>query len=369
MKSKALAVLAMVSFLAISTGCEDRYQEGFNAGYDQGYDEGYVDGDADGYERARQYFQTQDYASGFAAGQAAGIQTGYAQGYNVGKTDGIAIGRQQGYNTGYDDGYDDGYVDGDADGYADGYDDGYDDGYADGADPAAITAAYNNGYNDGYDDGDADGFADGYDIGYDDGFGDGYDIGYDDGFDDGYDIGFDDGWDAALGLSVGPLKTNSVNKRNNLLSKVHNDLVNYSKIKAPKLTARGIEANGRLIFEETSMTSKDLEKRAAATEKYLVSEMGKQISAKFGLSQERSFKVAKIANHWRKFSTTRAVTADDADAFSEELIGANLKEVEAAVKSSMRGEASELNSLLEKAAAQNQTSPEKITLIMNKLFF
>src|SRR5690606_10988796 len=87
MLSKGLAVLAMVSFLAISTGCDDRYQEGFNAGYDQGYDEGYVDGDADGYERAREHFQSADYASGFADGQAAGIQTGYNQGYAVGKTD------------------------------------------------------------------------------------------------------------------------------------------------------------------------------------------------------------------------------------------------------------------------------------------
>ncbi|MBY0515923.1 MAG: hypothetical protein K2P81_03370 [Bacteriovoracaceae bacterium] len=369
MKSKALAVLAMVSFLAITTGCNDRYQEGFDAGYSQGYDSGYADGDADGYERARVYFQSQDYAAGFAAGTAAGITTGYNQGYAVGKTDGIAIGQQQGYNTGYADGYDDGYVDGDAHGYTAGYDNGYDDGYADGSDPGAITAAYNNGYNDGYSDGDADGYTSGYNNGYDDGTADSYDLGYNDGFGDGYDIGFDDGWDAALGLSVGPLKTNSANARTNLLSKVHNDLVNYSKIKAPKVTARGLEANGRLIFEETSMTSKDLEKRAAATEKYLITEMGKQIAVKFGLSTERSFKVAKISNHWRKFSTSRAVTADDADAFSEELIGANLKEVEVAVKASMKGETNDLNSLLSKAAAQNKTSPEKISMMMNELFF
>lgn len=321
---KGLLVLATVSLLGLSVACNDRYQEGFDAGktqgyttgYDDGYDDGYLDGDEAGFERAKTFFASATYNQGFTDGKTAGIAIGYTNGYNVGKTDGVAIGYNSGYSVGYDDGYDDGELDG--------YDDGYDDGQLDG-----------------------------YDLGYDDGFDDGYDVGYDDGFEDGYN------------LNVG--KTASLKGYANLISMVHNDLIDYSKIKAPKQHAKGLVANGRLILAETSLTNKDTLKRAAAVEQYLVVEMSKQVS-KLGLSAERSLKIAKAANHFRKFSSKAALTAEDTNAYASEIIGSDIKSLEKAFEGSLKGDASAFNSAMEKAASQNGTSAENMSAIVSKLF-
>ena len=327
---KGLLVLATVSMLGLSVACSDRYAEGladgkaqgYATGYDEGYDDGYLDGDEAGYERARAYFASAGYNQGYADGQAAGAATAYTSGYNAGKNDGLAIGYTNGYNVGYNDGYDDGL--------GDGYDMGYD-----------------------------DGLADGYDMGYDDGLADGYDMGYDDGFADGYDVGYDDGFFDG-GLSVG--KSKALKGYANLLSMAHNDMFDYSKIAAPKQTARGIVANGKLLFEETSLTNKDTLKRAAVVEQYLVVEMAKQVKGKFGLSAERSLKVAKAANHFRKFSSKRALTNEDTNAYVTEMIGVDLKTIESAY------EAQNMKSVLEAAAAKNGTTPEKMAEVLAKHF-
>lgn len=356
---QGLAVLATVSLLGLSVGCssDNKYSEGFakgkeegyRLGYDEGYDDGYVDGDVAGFERAREYFASADYNTGFTDGQASGMQTGYNQGY--------ADGTVNGYNSGYDDGH----YDGSATGYTSGYNVGYDDGYSDGYDDGGLSTSgdYTAGYNAGFDDGYVSGENDGYVTGYDIGATDGYTVGWD----DGYDVGWSDGY---YGLSVGKSKT--LRGYSNLLSMAHNDLIDYSKIKAPQKTARGLVANGRLLLSETSITNKDTLKRAAAVEQYLVVEMAKQVKGKFGLSAERSLKIAKAANHFRKYSSKRALTADDTNAYSEEIIGADLNSLEAAYVSSKKGDISGLQSVLEKAAEKNGTSPERMAEIVTTLF-
>jgi flagellar biosynthesis/type III secretory pathway protein FliH len=350
---KALAVLATVSLLGLSVGCNDRYGEGLRVGkaqgyaegYDVGYDDGYADGDDAGFERARIYFASADYNSGFNDGRSSGIQIGYDQGYTVGKQDGKAEGYGLGYNTGRNDGI--------SSGFNTGYNSGYDDGYADGGEGAYVA-----GYNDGA--------ADGYDMGYDDGLYDGYDIGYDDGLADGYDWGYGDGFDDGWGLSIG--KSKKLQGYGNVLSMLHNDMFDYSKIKAPKQTARGLLVNAQMLLSETSLTNKDTLKRAAVVEQYLVVEMAKQVRGKFGLSAERSLKVAKAANHFRKYSSRRALTAEDTNAYAEEILGVNFKAIENAYSQSMKGDISGLNSVLEKAAEKNGVSPEKMGEIVTKLF-
>ena len=330
---KSLAILATVSLLGLSVACSDRYAEGladgkaqgYATGYDAGYDDGYLDGDEAGYERARAYFATADYNSGFNDGKAVGISQGYASGYSAGQAN-VNVQVTTAYNNGYNNGYGEGYDDGVLDGYDMGYDDG---------------------------------IADGYDMGYDDGVADGYDIGYDDGFADGYDVGYDDGFYDG-GFSVG--KSKALKGYANLLSMAHNDMFDYSKIAAPKSTARGIVANGKLLFEETSLTNKDTLKRAAVVEQYLVIEMAKQVKSKFGLSAERSLKVAKASNHFRKFASKRALTNDDTDAYVTEMIGVDLKTIEAAQ------EAGDMKSVLEAAASKNGTSPEKMAEVLAKHF-
>jgi flagellar biosynthesis/type III secretory pathway protein FliH len=326
---KALVTLATVSLLGLSVACSDHYAEGladgkaqgYASGYDVGYDDGYQDGDTAGYERAKAYFATANYADGFNDGKAIGITQGYNSGYSAGQATfapQVAAAYTSGYNVGYNNGK------------------GY-------------------GYNLGYD----DGMSDGYDIGYDDGSADGYDLGYDDGFGDGYDVGYDDGFYDG-GFSVG--KSKALKGYANLLSMAHNDMFDYKKIPAPKSSARGIIANGKLLFEETSLTNKDTLKRAAVVEQYLVIEMAKQVKGKFGLSAERSIKVAKAANHFRKFSSKRALTNEDTNAYITEMIGVDLKTIEAAHDSG------DMRSVLEAAAAKNGTTPEKMAEVLAKNF-
>jgi hypothetical protein len=145
-------------------------------------------------------------------------------------------------------------------------------------------------------------------------------------------------------------------------------MIDYSKIKAPKQTKRGLVANGRLLFSETSTTAKDTLKKAAVVEQYLVVEMSKQVKGKFGLSAERSLQIAKAANHFRKYSTKRALTSEDTDAYASEIVGANFSEITKAYEKGVRGDLSGFHSVMEKAAEKNGTSPENMSAIITKLF-
>ena len=368
---KLMTKLMPLSFLVLMVACgespENKYDKGFEEGraqgktegYEVGYDEGQAAGDTAGYERAKAYFES----AGYDEGKVDGSKLGYSQGYN------------SGYNVGYKEtqpaAYSTGYSQGKLDGDADGYDRGYDNGYDDGGD-ARYTVEYNNGYNSGknttqytyYNRGYADGKLDGYDEGYDDGEGDGYDIGYTDGYDDGYDIGYSDGeWDA---FSIG--KSKKLKGYANLISMAHNDIIDYTKIKMPKSTRKGLVADGKILFSESSLTNKDTMKRQAVAEQYLVMEMAKQVKGKFGLSADRSLKIAKAANHFRKYSAKRALTSEDTNAYASEIIGSDFRAIEKAVDEARHGDLTKFSAAMEKAAEKNGTSPENITLLITKFF-
>jgi hypothetical protein len=330
---KLLSILITSSLLVLSVACSDHYEEGladgrkegYSTGYDEGYDKAYAIADELSFEKAKAYFLTATYDDGVRDGKAIGLVQGYNSGYAAGELTNAPY-VTAAFNNGY------------SKGYSNGYDDGLDDGY-------------DNGYDDGLDDG--------FDMGYDDGVDDYYDVGYDDGFDDGYDVGYDDGFYNG-GLSVG--KSKSLRGYANILSMAHNDMFDYSKIAVPKSNARGIVANGKLLFEETSMTNKDTLKRAAVVEQYLIIEMAKQIKGKFGLSAERSLKIAKASNHFRKYASKRALTNEDTNAYVTEMIGADLKTIETAY------EAGNMKSVLDAAAAKNGTTPEKMAEVLAKHF-
>jgi hypothetical protein len=188
-------------------------------------------------------------------------------------------------------------------------------------------------------------------------------MGYDDGFSAGYDVGYNDGY---YGLSVG--KTQKLKGYADILSAFHNDLIDYSKIKAPIQTKRGLVANGQLLLSEVSMTNKDTLKKVAVVEQYLVIEMAKQVKGKFGLSADRSLKVAKAANHFRKQVSARALTGEDTNAYAKELVGVDFATLGTAYQNSMKGDLSDLNSILDKAAEKNGVSPEKMGDIMAQMF-
>lgn len=352
--------IAPLSLLFLMVACADPYKDGLEAGqkmgktegYEIGYDEGHAKGDADGHARAKAYFESAGYNEGFADGSKLGKAQGYTNGYSVGKN--------EVYQPNYERGYSVGKTDGKKEGYDLGYDDGYDDGHDDGYDERT-KPLYDSGYNNGYVAGKRDGYSDGYD----EGELDGYDTGYDDGHSDGYDIGYDDGFYDG-GLSVA--KTKKLKGFANLISLAHNDVFDYSKIAAPKQTKRGLVANGQLLFSETSLTNKDTLKRAAVVEQYLVLEMAKQVKGKFGLSAERSLKVAKAANHFRKQSSKRALTNEDTNAYASEIIGSDFKAITKAYESTLNGNVTAFESVLEKAAEKNGTTPENIAVILTKYF-
>jgi flagellar biosynthesis/type III secretory pathway protein FliH len=361
---KLLKKLAPLSLLVLMVACADPYKdgmttgqtEGYQEGYDKGYDEGKVKGDEAGYARAKTYFESAGYNEGFSDGKKVGLSSGYADGY--------AVGKKETYQPAYDSGYIVGKVDGKKEGYDLGYDDGYDDGFDDGHDERykpLYDAGFKSGYNNGYKDGNVVA----YDDGYDDGEADGYDLGYDDGMDDGYDVGYDDGFYDG-GLSVG--KTKQLKGFANLISLAHNDLIDYTKIKAPKETKRGLVANGQLLFSETSLTNKDTLKRAAVTEQYLVVEMAKQVKGKFGLSADRSLKVAKAANHFRKQASSRALTAEDTNAYASEIIGSDFRSISKAYEKTLQGDLTAFDSVLDRAAEKNGTSPENIAIMLTQYF-
>ncbi len=347
---KLLSKLAPLSLLVLVVACADPYKDGLEAGkkqgytegYTVGYDDGHADGDTAGYDRAKAYFESAGYDEGFSDGKQTGLSEGYNQGYTVGKNETY----QGAYNNGYDVGYDDGYDDGEYDGYQDGYDDGYDAGY---------DIEYDRGY--------AYGDSDGYDDGYYDGESQGYDLGYDDGFSDGYDIGYDDGYYA---LSVG--KTPALKGYANLISLAHNDVFDYTKIPAPKQTKKGLVAGGKVLLSEVSLTNKDTLKRAAVLEQYVVIEMAKQVKGKFGLSADRSLKVAKAANHFRKQVSKRALTAEDTNAYATEIIGSDFSQISEAYEQTLKDDVLAFESVLERAAEKNGTSPENISVILTKYF-
>lgn len=371
---KTIYSLMTLTLLAVMAACSDGYDDGFakgrtegyQTGYDAGYDAGHADGDADGYARAKTYFESAGYNEGLNDGGAVGLKQGYDAGYAVG----FAETKPGAYNTGYAVGK----TEGRAVGLAVGYDDGYDDGHADGFD-ARNAPIYNSGYeagrrlgyNAGYDDGDDDGYARGYDDGSDDGYDFGYDRGTDIGYDDGYDDGFEDGkWDGSFGTSVG--KTKKLRGYANLLSMAHNDIFDYSKIPAPKKTSRGVEVKGKLILSEVSLTNKDTMKRAAVVEQYLVVEMAKQVKQKFGLSNERSLKIAKASNHFRKYASKRALTAEDTNAYAQEIIGSDFSQIEKAYDEFKKGDLSGFDSVIDRAAEKNGSTPEKMKEIVTTMF-
>jgi hypothetical protein len=128
-------------------------------------------------------------------------------------------------------------------------------------------------------------------------------------------------------------------------------------------------ATTSMVFEKTTESMKDLDKTAALVESYNVEMMASNLSSEFGLSEERSIKVAKLASSWEKLSKTRALTNADAESFSQELAGVSIADMENAEKDLQNGSMSKLNDVLSRAATVNGTTSENMSMIMMKLFF
>ncbi|MEK7356350.1 MAG: hypothetical protein AAB250_07865 [Bdellovibrionota bacterium] len=122
-----------------------------------------------------------------------------------------------------------------------------------------------------------------------------------------------------------------------------------------------------LVFEEGAPTSKDLAKVAAFKQEVRVQKSAKNIQASFGLSEERSREVAKLAVQLAD-APKSSMTTQDYDNFSKELLGSSITQFNSAMKKSAEGDAAALSNLLDKAAQVNGVGPEHMNKIVSGLF-
>ena len=119
------------------------------------------------------------------------------------------------------------------------------------------------------------------------------------------------------------------------------------------------------IFEQTKPSSKDLEKLGQKVEKLNLKKVEEHLASEFGLSESRAFAVAKLVQGWKKASKSRQMTNEDSKVFFKEFLGFDANEGLKAFKKSIEGDEADLNSLIEKAADFNETSPEHMKEILS----
>ena len=128
-----------------------------------------------------------------------------------------------------------------------------------------------------------------------------------------------------------------------------------------------LSSSQTMTFSEDKGKAKDLEKLGAVKEAFATKKVKEVLNFDYGLSEKRSESVAKLVVNWSKVSNNRAMTSADADAFTKKLIGVNINDATEAYKASLEGDSTSLDSLIEKAADVNETSPENMKDLFNNL--
>jgi len=118
------------------------------------------------------------------------------------------------------------------------------------------------------------------------------------------------------------------------------------------------------VFSENTAALKDLELMGARVEDHNANQLGEKLAAQYGLSEERGQEVAKTISVYNKLITKRALTPSEKDQFSNSLLGVDYKTAERGV---MSGDADEFDSLMERAAETNGTSPEAVSAIIKDM--
>jgi hypothetical protein len=120
-----------------------------------------------------------------------------------------------------------------------------------------------------------------------------------------------------------------------------------------------------LVFEKVQPSPKDRMKMQAFKEALALQKGTEQLQAQFGLSQERSFEIAKLAVVMQKRSD---LTTADYDRFAQGILGHSISEYQAAAKKKLSGNGADLNALLADTAQLNGVSPEQMNKIVGSVF-
>jgi len=110
--------------------------------------------------------------------------------------------------------------------------------------------------------------------------------------------------------------------------------------------------------------SRDLIANAAAAQKAVVQGVAKNLSAKYGLSNEASTSIATTLSDWALIGKSRKRTQADVEAFTKRLTGLKLQEINAALSAAQTGDMDAADQAVAKAANHWSTSPETMKEIL-----
>jgi hypothetical protein len=116
------------------------------------------------------------------------------------------------------------------------------------------------------------------------------------------------------------------------------------------------------IYEAHASSSKDLEKIAGYAESLKISVIAEKMVAKFGLSEERSYQIARVVSSYKKLSENRAMTEEDADHFTDIVLGTSMNQLHNALNDQQI-----LDQMLETASRKNGITPEHVAQIISEM--
>ena len=122
--------------------------------------------------------------------------------------------------------------------------------------------------------------------------------------------------------------------------------------------------DGYELFSEQTASLKDLELMGSKVEDTNMTQLGEKLAAEYGLSEVRGQEVAKTIAAYNKLSTKRALTASEKNQFSNSLLGVDYNAAERGIRS---GDSNEFDTLMNRAAEANGTSPEAMSAIIRDM--
>ena len=117
---------------------------------------------------------------------------------------------------------------------------------------------------------------------------------------------------------------------------------------------------------EIAEFSKDLESMGANLESLTNEELISNLEENYGLSEERAQSVAKITSSFKKIQNKRSLTNKEMNIYTQKVLGVDYVAGKKALENHIQGDSSEMESLMERAADLNGTSPEAVQDLMGE---
>ena len=128
----------------------------------------------------------------------------------------------------------------------------------------------------------------------------------------------------------------------------------------------GLYYGGGYKFEEKVASIKDLEKIANKIEVLNRYKISNHLTNRYGLSEERSLQIAKLAQNWKKVSKKRQMSEADSKKFFERVVGVSFVSTIEALNLKSQGDQTSFDALIEKASEYNGVDPESFKEILDK---